>query len=161
MSRCSTSTGSCYQLTRRSPPDGNVTQVRQGCSENCVPEERNRVTRTCCNSSLCNAFPWQHSEIPAPLETNTVGTMIINPSYTRTIELNTNSEAVPFSSSSSSRTSATCKCCCLQSYYIIIITIIMYNIMYIIHVIQPIYKELVQCIKYTHTRVVGCLSVRI
>lgn len=51
---CHTYTGSCYRLQRFNPIDGSVISERQGCSENCVNERRNRLHRHCCNTSLCN-----------------------------------------------------------------------------------------------------------
>ena len=55
---CSSRIG-CYRMERRDPNTKVVTRQKQGCSESCVEEERNRVTKICCNSTLCNGFQWQ------------------------------------------------------------------------------------------------------
>ena len=64
--RCLTKTGSCYRL-QRFASNGSVVRERQGCSETCVEKEKKKVSKQCCNTSLCNAFSWQLKPTPTRL----------------------------------------------------------------------------------------------
>ena len=53
---CETDGGFCYWMLRRNET-GNITLWKQGCSNTCEPEDRNRLTKRCCKTSQCNVFP--------------------------------------------------------------------------------------------------------
>ena len=67
---------SCYKLERLAK-NGTITQRKQGCMDDCTPQNRNRAIRNCCNSYLCNSFPWQTTILPQVSTTTTTKTTIL------------------------------------------------------------------------------------